>query len=327
MTIVREGGRGPLPLICRDRQSPTRPDAVTAIGNFDGVHLGHRHLIEVARREARVDGRPTAALTFEPHPRDFFRPDTPSFRLTPEPVKLKVMGALGIDIAFVRTFDGEFAGTGAAGFVSNILRQELRVSEVVVGTNFHFGRRREGTPDILVELARQNGMTARIEGPVSLDGAPVSSSRIRTMLEDGDVGGANRLLGYRWFVEGAVQHGEKRGRTLGYPTANLRLEDGCRLRHGIYAVRVAVAPGEVRDGVASFGRRPTFDNGAPLLETFLFDFDADLYGRHIEVELVGWIRGEERFGSAEDLVAAMDRDSEQARAHLARSGNDGSLIG
>ncbi len=300
---------------------------MAAIGNFDGVHLGHRHLVDVARREAAQDGRPVAVVTFEPHPRDVFRPDAPSFRLTPEPVKLKVLAALGVDVVFLRRFDLALAATSASDFVSHLLARELAISEVIVGTNFHFGRGREGTPALLGTFARANGMRCRIEPAVERDGGGVSSSRIRAALEAGEIAVANDLLGYRWFVDGTVVHGEKRGRTLGYPTANVALGAGCRLAHGIYAVRVAVAPGVVLGGVASFGRRPTFDDGAPLLETFVFDFDGDLYGRWIEVEFLGWIRGEERFASAEDLIVAMDRDAERARAIIEAAGEPESQIG
>ena len=327
MTIPREGGAAPLPLICRDGDPLPAAGAVAAVGNFDGVHLGHARLIEIARGEAARNGRAAAVLTFEPHPREFFRPDDPSFRLTPEPVRLKILRALGIEIVFVRLFDAELAGTSAATFVSRILAEELGLSGVVVGTDFHFGRGREGTATVLRDLAGQAGLAARFADPVEQDGAPVSSSRIRTTLEAGEIRVANRLLGHRWFVAGEVVHGEKRGRTLGFPTANVALPPGTRLAHGIYAVRVAVAPGIIHGGVASFGRRPTFDNGAPLLETFLFDFSGDLYGRHIEIEFLDWIRGEERFETADDLVQAMERDADRARSVIGTAGAEGSLIG
>lgn len=285
---------------------------MAAIGNFDGVHLGHRRLIEAAR-ELAGGARPIAVLTFEPHPRAFFRPDEPAFRLTPEPLKYEILGALGVELVYVRRFDAALAATGAADFVSGVVAGQLGISGVVVGEDFHFGRGREGTPEVLRSLAEANGLEARIEPAVEVEGAPVSSSRIRAALERGEVEVANRLLGYRWLVRGEVVHGAKRGRTLGFPTANVALDPGCRLAHGIYAVRVATADGAVRGGVASFGRRPTFDDGPPLLETFIFDFARDLYGQEIEVEFVGWIRGEERFASAEALVERMRRDAERAQ--------------
>lgn len=299
--------------------------AVAAIGNFDGVHRGHRRLIEVAGREARRGGRPSAVLTFEPHPRSFFSPQKPVFRLTPEPVKLAIFERLGLAGVFVRRFDAGLAGTDPTDFVEKLLGEELEVSGVVVGHDFQFGKARAGTPALLDELCRRRGWDCVVVPPVTLDGQVVSSGAVRAALVAGDVATANALLGHRWFVAGEVRHGEKRGRTLGFPTANLRLAENCELRHGIYAVRAAVA-GAVHGGVASFGRRPTFDNGAPLLEVFLFDFAGDLYGTTIEVEFVAWIRGEERFFSAEALVERMNEDAAQARRILEADGGGPSLI-
>jgi riboflavin kinase/FMN adenylyltransferase len=278
---------------------------------------------------AHRDRRPAAILTFDPHPRAYFAPQASHFRLTPEPVKLKILAELGLDAAFIRRFDATLAGTSARDFVHGLLGKTLGASAVVVGGDFHFGRGREGTPAILMELARESGIGATTVGTVEMDGGPVSSSRVRAALADGDVRLANSLLGYRWFVRGEVGHGEKRGRTLGYPTANLSLDPGCRLMHGIYAVRVATGAGETHGGVASFGRRPTFDNGVPLLETYLFDFARDLYGFEIEVEFVGRIRPEERFTDADALVAQMKRDESEAREMLAASARPGlrSFIG
>ncbi|GJD63928.1 bifunctional riboflavin kinase/FAD synthetase [Methylobacterium frigidaeris] len=292
--------------------------AVAALGNFDGIHQGHRALIAAVREMAGALGRPSAVLTFEPHPRAFFSPDTAMFRLTGEGEKLAVLRRLGIDGAFVRRFDAALAGTGAAAFVADTLKGELGLSGVVIGHDFHFGRGREGTPAMLEALCAENGLACRIVPAVAAGGgeAPVSSSAIRAALEAGDVATANHLLGYRWFVEGEVRHGDKRGRALGFPTANVAL-DACALALGIYAVRARLGDGSVRDGVASYGRRPTFDDGAPLLETYLFDFASDLYGQRIAVEFVGFIRGEARFDSAEALVARMHEDAAEARRLLA----------
>jgi riboflavin kinase/FMN adenylyltransferase len=292
--------------------------AVAALGNFDGIHQGHRALIAAVQELAADLGRPSAVLTFEPHPRAFFSPDTAMFRLTGEAGKLAVLRRLGIDGAFVRRFDAALAGTSAAAFVSDTLKGELGLTGVVIGHDFHFGRGREGTPAMLEALCAENGLACRIVPAVAAGGgeAPVSSSAIRAALEAGDVATANHLLGYRWFVEGEVRHGDKRGRTLGFPTANVAL-DACALAHGIYAVRARLSDGSVRDGVASYGRRPTFDDGAPLLETTLFDFSGDLYGQRIAVEFVGFIRSEARFDSAEALVARMHEDAAEARRMLA----------
>jgi len=305
--------------VCRDREAvpETLRGAIVAIGNFDGVHRGHQRLVEIAAEEARGAGRPAIVLTFEPHPRSFFAPDRPVFRLTPEPVKLAVLAQLGLDGVVVRRFDAVLAGTSADDFAQHLLLEELGAGGVVVGHDFHYGKGREGTPAGLAAFCAARGVPCRIIDPVTAAGEAISSSAIRRALEEGAIGDANRLLGYRWFAMGEVRHGEKRGRTLGYPTANIRLGEDCRLRHGIYAVRVALGEAGLRDGVASFGRRPTFDDGAPLLEVFLFDFAGDLYGRTLEVEFVDWIRGEERFESAQALVARMDQDSREARERLA----------
>ncbi len=315
---------------------PALSGAIAAIGNFDGVHFGHRALIAAVRETAAAAGRPAVALTFEPHPRAYFLPHLPMFRLSDAAAKERVFARLGLDGLVVRRFDAGLAGTGARAFVESLLVRDLGLSGVVVGHDFHFGRGREGTPAVLAELCAGAGLGCRIIPAVSLPTMsqpplssppaapektmePVSSSAIRTALAAGDVARANALLGYRWFVSGVVQHGDKRGRTLGYPTANVALSD-CGLAHGIYAVRVALADGGIRDGVASYGRRPTFDDGAPLLEVNLFDFSGDLYGQTITVEVVAYIRGEERFDSADSLIARMDIDAEQARAILAADG-------
>jgi riboflavin kinase/FMN adenylyltransferase len=239
------------------------------------------------------------------------------FRLTPEPVKLTILKKLGLDGVFVRRFDAALAGTSPEEFVTDLLAGELGAVGVVVGHDFHFGRGRAGTPAILADLCRREGLSCEIVPAVALGNEAVSSSAVRAALEAGEARLASRLLGYRWFVQGEVRHGDKRGRELGFPTANLALGDDFNLKHGIYAVRAALPSGEVRDGVASFGRRPTFDDGAPILEVHLFDFQGDLYGAAVQVEFVDWIRGEERFASAEALVKRMREDMEMARRILA----------
>jgi riboflavin kinase / FMN adenylyltransferase len=315
-------------VIARDEAAPSElRRATVAIGNFDGIHVGHRKLIERAIALAGEARGPSAVLTFEPHPRKYFVPNQRMFRLTPEPVKLAILQKLGLDGVFIRRFDKALAETTAAGFVANLLARELGAAGVVVGHDFHFGRGREGTPAMLAELCRAEGLSCEIVPAVGLEGHSVSSSDVRAALENGNVGLANRLLGYRWFVEGEVRHGDKRGRDLGFPTANLGMGEDFDLRHGIYAVRVALPSDEVREGVASFGRRPTFDNGAQLLEVHIFDFAGDLYGRTIQVEFANWIRGEERFASAGALTARMREDAREARRMLARDDGLPSMIG
>jgi riboflavin kinase / FMN adenylyltransferase len=297
---------------------PALRGAIVAIGNFDGLHLGHRAVIARAEALAGQRGRPAAVLTFEPHPRAFFRPHEPLFRLTPEPIKLALLQRLGLDGAFVLDFDAALAATSATSFLEDLLVARMGVSGLVVGHDFHFGRGREGTPDFIAREGARLGLCVAVVDALTQADKPVSSSGARKALEHGDVETAARLLGHRYIVRAQVIHGDKRGRTLGYPTANMQLEPGNGLAHGIYAVRAAL-DGRVHDGVASYGRRPTFDDhGAPLLEVFLFDFVGDLYGRVLDVEFCARIRGEEKFDTADALIARMNRDSADARAALAR---------
>ncbi len=292
--------------------------AVVAIGNFDGVHRGHRSVIGFAMKRAAAAGKPSAVLTLEPHPRSYFRPDIPLFRLTDERQKLRLLASTGLDGAVVLSFGAALAGLPAERFVSDILVGRLGVSGVAIGFDFHFGQGRGGSPAFLTEAGHRHGFPVDVAPKLEDEGRPVSSGTIRTALEAGRVVEAAELLGYPWFVSGEVIHGEKRGREMGFPTANLRLDPACGLKHGIYAVRVGI--GDLRyDGVASFGRRPTFDNGAPLLEVFLFDFSGDLYGKVIDVALIGWIRPEEKFSSMDALMAQMSLDADRARDALARN--------
>jgi len=292
--------------------------AVVAIGNFDGVHRGHRAVIGAALARARSLGRKAAALTFSPHPRKFFRPQEPLFALSSEHDKLRLLAATGLDGAVVMRFDAELAGTSAQDFVERILVGRLGIGGAAIGFDFHFGQNRAGSPEYLAEQGARLGFAVDIVPPLEDEGRPVSSGAVRRALSEGRVVEAAELLGSPWFVSGEVVHGEKRGRTLGFPTANMKLDPACGLKHGIYAVRARVE-GQLVDGVASFGRRPMFDDGAPLLEVFLFDFDGDLYGRTIEVALIGWIRPEQKFDSVETLKRVMASDSAQARDALGRA--------
>ncbi|MFL5065449.1 MAG: bifunctional riboflavin kinase/FAD synthetase [Xanthobacteraceae bacterium] len=290
--------------------------AVVALGNFDGVHLGHRQVIATAQARAATLGALAAVLTFEPHPRIFFKPDEPLFRLTDETNKLRLLAATGLTGAVVMTFDAALASLSAQDFVDRILLDRLAIAGAVVGSNFHFGRQRTGSPDFLIAEGKRRGFAVDIVPVFTHGGRPVSSGPIREALAGGNVGQAADLLGYPWFVAGRVIEGDKRGRELGFPTANLRLDPDCRLRYGIYAVRVGI--GDRRyGGVASFGRRPMFATPTPLLEVFLFDFSGDLYGRSIDVAFISWIREEMRFAGIAALIAQMDKDSAQARAMLA----------
>jgi len=294
--------------------------ATVAIGNFDGVHRGHKAVIAAALARARALGKPSAALTFEPHPRAFFNPEEPLFRLTPEVAKLRLLAATELDGAIVLTFNAELAKLSAEEFVKRVLVDRFAISGAAIGFNFHFGANRAGSPEFLQAQGTRHGFVVDIVPPLLDGGRPVSSGPIRAALAEGRLDDAAEFLGYPWFVSGTVIHGDKRGRELGFPTANLRLDSACALRHGIYAVRVAVA-GQRYDGVANFGRRPMFDTGAVLLEIFLFDFAADLYDANIDVAFIAWLRDEAMFASAKDLVRQMKEDSRLAREALARVGN------
>ena len=292
---------------------------VVAIGNFDGVHRGHQVVLSRALDEARAIGAPALALTFEPHPRQFFRPDVPLFRLTPADLKARLIETLGFDAVVELPFTAGFAAQSAEEFVDRILIGGLGIRHVVTGFDFHFGKDRKGGPAFLMEAGRARGFEVSLLDAFRDEGADViSSSLIRELLCKGDVAQSAGLLGYRYTVEGVVSRGKQLGRTLGYPTANKALADDNGLRHGIYAVRLRDASGALHDGVASFGRRPTVDQaGAPLLETFVFDFSGDLYGQTCTVSFFGFLRGEEKFSSLDDLVVQMKRDEAEARALLA----------
>jgi riboflavin kinase/FMN adenylyltransferase len=290
--------------------------SVVAMGNFDGVHLGHRAVITAALQMGKAHGRPALAVTFEPHPRRFFSPTTPQFRLSDETAKLRLLAGMGLAGAVVMTFDKNRAGTTAQDFIHHDLIERLGISGIAVGYDFHFGKGRVGSPSLLVSEAPRLGIEVDVQPHVDIDERPVSSSAIRSALGEGQIEDATAMLGQPWFVTGEVIHGEKRGRELGYPTANIRLDNNCALRHGIYAVRVGRGAERI-DGVASFGRRPTFDNGAPLLEIFLFDFKGDLYGQMLDVAFIGFIREELKFDRVDALIKQMDDDAARARAQLA----------
>ena len=291
---------------------------VIAIGNFDGVHRGHQTVLNRALKLAKSRGVPALVLTFEPHPRTVFNPDKPVFRLTPAPVRAQVLEAMGFHSVIEYPFDREFASRSAEDFVRSILVDWLGATEVVTGFDFHFGKGREGGPAFLMEAGKRNGFGVTLVDAFRDEGAEVvSSSRIRRLLAEGNVSEAAGLLGYRFTVEAEVIKGQQLGRTLGYPTANMALAPEAELKPGIYAVRLRRADGSLHDGVASFGYRPTVtDDGAPLLETFVFDFSGDLYGEHCRVSFFGHLRDELKFTGLEPLVEQIRRDEEEARALL-----------
>lgn len=289
-----------------------------AIGNFDGFHRGHQHVFSVLKRRAAERNVPALVLTFEPHPRDVFAPEPFMFRLTEADAKAQLARALGLDGIIVMPFTREFSQIEAEDFVSNYLVGTLDVAGVIVGSDFHFGRGRRGTPEFLRNAGAAQGFSVETLDLIEDGSEAVSSSRIREALGQGDLDAANRLLGYHWFIEGRVVEGDKRGRALGYPTANIATHEGFHLAQGVYAVR-ARFEGRLIDGVASFGK-PMFNNQRPPFETHLFDFDEDIYGVDLSVALMGHVRGQEVFSSLDELIAAMDRDCDRARAILASAG-------
>lgn len=313
-----------LPPIQRIKGSAALPASlrggVVAIGNFDGIHRGHQAVLQRALEKAEELGVPALVLTFEPHPRLLFQPDTPLLRITTAPVRARLLAGLGFHAVVEQHFDQAFACMVADDFVAAILARDLGVRHVVTGYDFHFGKDRQGDPDFLTAAGERLGFgVSQVEAFCDENGQIVSSSRIRALLAAGEVAEAAGLLGYRFMVEAEIWHGQKLGRKLGFPTANMALAQGGDLRHGIYAVRLRRADGTVHDGVASFGRRPTVtDNGVPLLETYLFDFSDDLYGEVCQVCFFGFLRGEEKFDGLDALVAQMKQDETEARALLAK---------
>lgn len=290
--------------------------ATIAIGNFDGVHRGHRALISETVAKARELGRPSGVMIFEPHPREFFQPAEPLFRLTPLNRKLALFEKLGLKLAFVQNFDQHFAQLSAQEFIERVLVAGLGVSHVIIGYDFYFGHKRAGNPQMLVDAGRDLGFGVTVVAPVAEAGEVFSSSAVRVYLAQGDVKGATHVLGDTWRVQGKIVGGARRGTGMGFPTANIPMPKGTALAHGIYAVRAHV-DGAVHNAAAYLGTRPTFDNGMPVLEVFLIDFTGDLYGHDMEVEFVDFIREDRKFHSAEALVVQMEEDVAKIRAVLA----------
>ena len=296
--------------------------AVVALGNFDGVHRGHRALIQEAARIAKATGRPLAALVFEPYPREFFRPHDEPFRLTSFRGKSRLLSELGIDFLIVLGFDADMAGKLAQDFVIDVLVRELGVAHVMVGEDFRFGKGRGGDAAVLAYMGEMEGFGVTVFGAVVENGEKISSSKVRSLLKAGRPEEAARLLGHWWSVEGHVAQGDKRGRELGFPTANLRLEKNLlEAKFGVYAVRAKRHNASAfYDGVANFGVRPMFQVPAPLMEAHLFEFSGELYGELLSVELIGYLRGEESFTDLEALKAQMAADSLAARQVLTSGG-------
>jgi riboflavin kinase/FMN adenylyltransferase len=300
---------------------PELKGAALAIGNFDGVHRGHQEVLGEAIRIAKQEGRRSGAVIFEPHPRQFFTPERPFFRLTPLPLKLELVAALGLDQTFVIEFNRELASLSAEAFAAEVVAEGLGASHVVVGHDFAYGKGRSGTTEQLAKLGKRLGFGVDVVAPVGESGTTFSSSRIRDQLRAGEVEQAAEQLGYWWWVRGKVGEGAGRGKGLGFPTINLALEPGQDVRHGIYAMRVHHG-GKRYPAAGYVGARPTFGAGEPVLEAYLLDFAGDLYGEEVETEFIAFLRPDETFANAEQLAAKMRDDCEKARAVLARIGAD-----
>lgn len=295
--------------------------AAVAIGNFDGVHRGHRSVIERAGALARAQGIPLGILTFEPHPRQVFQPLLPPFRLSSLRTKAHLLEGLGVDCLYALHFDQGFAQIAADSFARDVLGRGLRARHVIVGEDFVFGHRRQGNVALLRGLGAEVGFQVTCLPPVTDDsGAVIASRRIREMLAAGEPGEARALLGRFWELEGRVEHGDQIGRKLGFPTANVALGEHQRPKPGIYAVRAGIDEGAATrwiDGVASLGWRPTFGGQDLRFEVHLFDFTGDLYGRHLRVQLIAYLRAELKFDGVEPLIVQMHQDAANARAALA----------
>ena len=293
--------------------------AVLALGNFDGFHLGHQAVVGRAVQRGAHERRPVIVATFDPHPVRHFRPDTPPFRLTSLDQRERLFAAAGADAMLMFGFDAALASTSAEDFVAELLGRRIGASGVVTGEDFTFGKGRGGNPQLLRDVGAANGIVAETVAPVLLDGEPVSSSRIRDALIAGDPATATRLLTRPFAIEGVVEHGDKRGRELGWPTANVALGPYQRPAYGVYAVRIRIDDGSEHDGVANLGVRPMFDPPKELLEVVLFDWTGDLYGRTIEVALRHYLRAEATFDGLDALKSQMDKDEAEARRLLAPS--------
>ena len=290
---------------------------IVALGNFDGFHKGHQAVVGRAVERARAEGRPVLVATFDPHPVRYFRPESPPFRLTTLDQRQRLFGAAGADAMLVFGFDQALASRTAEEFVSERLLGLIGAAGVVTGEDFTFGKGRGGNVEVLKRLGETHGFSVDAVAPVLADGEPVSSSLIREALQAGDCESAAALLTRPFAIEAIVEHGDKRGRTIGYPTANLSLGNYLRPRFGIYAVRGRLPDGRVLEGAANLGVRPTFEPPKELLEPYFFDFSEELYGQTIEVELISFIRPEARFDRIEALKAQMDEDCAEARRRLA----------
>ena len=291
--------------------------ASLAIGTFDGVHRGHHAVLDAAKANAAGGGLPMGAMMFEPYPRKYFQPQKPFFRLTPLPRKLQLLSDYGCDFTAVIPFEKTLAELPAAEFVRQVLLDGFAIRHASVGYNFFFGKGRDGNPSVLAEQGRIHGFGVTVVEAQGNAGDVFSSTRVRELLAEGDVSAAAEMLGSWWRISGLIVGGAGRGTVMGFPTANIRLEEGVILRHGIYAVN-AYLEGRKLQGAGYLGTRPTFDAGLPVLEIFLFDFDGDLYGKTMEIEFIGFIREDIKFRSMEALAVQIEDDCAKAKDILNR---------
>ncbi len=290
-------------------------NAIVAIGNFDGVHQGHRALLSYVVEKAKREDRPSAVLSFSPHPRRFFQPGGEPFRLMKTEQRARAFQELGINVFFNIPFDRDFSKLSAQNFITDVLVNGLNVSEIVIGEDFRFGSERQGTVAMLHEEGLKNRFSVTVFDPVrDKHNYIYSSTIIREKIKNGEMDEAEKLLGHPWDMECKVIHGDKRGRTIGYPTANMTLDDYVRPKYGVYAVQVLIeGETEWRNGVANIGIRPMFETPIPLCETFIFDFSAEIYDRIIRVRPVAFIRKELRFDTLEALISQIKQDEEKAK--------------
>ncbi len=297
---------------------PQDRGAAVAIGAFDGVHRGHQAVIAEAARAAATIGAPLGVVSFDPHPRRFFQPDAAPFRLMTPDQMARALAPLGVERLDLLPFDAEMAAMSDTGFAREVLADGLGIRHAAVGFDFTFGKGRTGSPESLRACGEDLGFTVSVSERIDdADGLKLSSSAVREALKAGDMARAAAILGRPFAIEGEVIHGDKRGRTIGVPTANISLGGYMRPAYGVYATRTRLPDGRVVDGVASLGVRPMFPTDAPLLEVWLFDFDGDLYGQTVETELVAWLRPEMSFDGLDALKAQIDADAAAARAALA----------
>jgi riboflavin kinase/FMN adenylyltransferase len=312
-----------------DDVPPTLKGAVVAIGNFDGVHRGHRALIAEAKVQAEARKSPLAVLSFEPHPQEYFKPSSECFRLTPLRAKARLLSDLGVDALFALPFEAEMAQRTPQQFVQQVLLDALGIGGVVVGHDFEFGKGRAGNLAALSYMGEMEGFSVTAFDTVTAHSSQeggdekISSTLIRKMLREARPEEAARLLGHWWAVEARVEHGDARGRTMGFPTANMHLGHCLAPAFGVYAVRVNILDNDRvvsrHDGVANFGIRPMYQVNVPLMETHLLDFEGDLYGKYLSVELIRYIRPEAKFASLDALIAQIAIDAAKAREILAKT--------